>query len=39
MVKPHGTEYHLDLVICGEVVIEMPLFYQIKAILKEENVF
>ncbi|XP_038870264.1 uncharacterized protein LOC120064026 [Salvelinus namaycush] len=39
-VKHHGTEYHLDLVICGEVVIEMPVFYIIKAIvLKEENVF
>ncbi|XP_045078395.1 uncharacterized protein LOC123491558 [Coregonus clupeaformis] len=38
-VKHHGTEYRLDLVKCGEVVIEMPVFYKIKAIVLKDKCF
>lgn len=39
-VKHHGTEYCLNLVICGEFACEMPVFYKIKDIVvKEETVF
>lgn len=39
-VKSYGIEYRTDLVICSEVVDEMPVFQQIKVIVvKDDGIF
>ncbi|KAL2078827.1 hypothetical protein ACEWY4_006697 [Coilia grayii] len=39
-VKSYGIEYRADLVICSEVVDEMPVFQQIKVIVvKDDSIF